>query len=165
MDQIFDTITIGDVKYVTRKMNPLKAIELHAEALATFGPAVGPAINTIELEDLKGDGAIKAGINAIVGIIGYANTAKLPGLIQKVMEEITPEMDKGERGLTGHRFDQHFQQYPGNLYPVFAWGLLLNITPFLSAKDGLTSVVNALGLGSQTDTKPPGPFTGQSGKE
>lgn len=159
MDIIPETITIEGRKYLTRKMGARTAMALHGLTLATFGSNAGNAINNVNSSDFD---SLKTGITAIVSMLGSANHEKLYQLQEMVLAEIQPE---GGNMLRGPEIDLHFNQYPGDLYPVFAWGLILNVSPFFSsAVKNLSSVAEALGWSSPKTTKTSGPSTGRLSK-
>ena len=172
---IFETLTINGRKYKTRKLSARAAMSMHALTVSTFGRNAQEIINTVDIpkitdgksieSSIKGESGelvIKAGISAFIGLIGRADPDRLVELEDAVLGEISPE---GGELLRGHQIDLHFDRYPEDIYPVILWGLLLNISPFLSgAGSGLISALSALGLESQEDTKSFGSSTVQSGR-
>lgn len=145
MKQVF---RIDDREYSAIPFPVIQSVSLHAKAMKALGNGLIQGLRTVSMT--AGPEAI--GI-AILGALTQADTESITEMIPEVMSGISVN---GKRLIEG-AMGQHFEMYPADLYPVFAWGLEINIRPFIEGSaGGWKAFMNHLGLASRKDGKKPG---------
>lgn len=143
-----EVFRIDDREYSTRPLPVIQAVSLHAKATKALGNGLINGLRSISMT--SGPEAI--GI-AILGAITQADTEAFTEMLPEVMSAITIDNKRLGEGVLG----PHFEQFPADLYPVFAWGLTVNIRPFIEGSlSGWKAYMNHLGLQSREDGKKPG---------
>lgn len=145
---IKDLFVIGDRNYSTVKLPAMQALPLHARVIKAFGRGIGESLGNL---DRGMDNNSVATI--ILGAMTQADTEALVELLPEVMMSVR----FGENRLMEPHFSQHFNEYPQDIYPVFAWVLAVNISPFFAnSGQGWNAFATHLGWLSPKDGKKPG---------
>lgn len=135
---IVETLDVGGRRYSTMPVPPSMALGIHADVLSVFGSQLGGVLATHDL-DMDNERSM---VSLVVSLVAGCKSDRLPGLVQRVLSEVQTEQGKLGPGL----FDAHFSQYPMDIYPVFAWALVLNIRPFFeNSGDGWRTLLNMTG--------------------
>lgn len=145
---IKEKFEIDGREYSTVKLPVSRAIPLHAYVISSLGPGVTQTLGSID----RNDNARIIGM-AIIGALAQANLTQLAGILPEVMGEVFL-LDKR---LIAKNFEEHFSDYPHDLYPVFGWVLAVNLAPFFAGSaQGWKALSKHLGLKSPKDGEKPG---------
>jgi hypothetical protein len=153
MGAVKEVFEIDNRRYETRKLNVLQAVPVHAKVMKALGDGLAEGLSSVD---------IKAGERALVlAIAGSLAKADMETLLDMVPEILGSVFFENER-LMAQKIEQHFGDYPQDLYPVFFWTLAVNIAPFLGGGgQGWKSFIQSMGLLSPKDGKTSGPLAAQ----
>lgn len=138
MSDAIKELEIGNRKYVTVLMPPIRAVALHARLLSMLGGAV----SKIAPSDMKDkDQAVSVISGALQGI----DEKKLPTLIVDMVSNVSIGGEK----IDNKNFDSHFTAHPSDIYPLASWVIWVNVKDFLAQSGaGWSSLIKAVGLKS-----------------
>ena len=156
MSEVKERIEIEGRVYTTIKLDVTRAIPLHAEFVSAMGSSLQGLAGDVD----KDSGSRKLAL-AIIGALAGADTPRLFNLVPGVMAAVYHNETRFHTPV----MNIHFGAYPGDLYPVFAWALAVNISPFLGGSaQGWKAFIQSQGWASQKGGKGNGSKGAQSRK-
>lgn len=156
MEGLKEQFPIDDRVYSTVKMPVMQALPLHARVTKALGVGLGQGLKTLD----KSMNIDQMG-TAVLTALTQSDLEELVDMIPEVMKSVSINDQK----LIEPHFSQHFGSYPQDVYPVFAWAVAVNISPFLGGSArGWNAFMTHLGLQSPKDGGRPGSSQDQSMK-
>lgn len=138
-----ERLTIEDREYGLHKMPPKKAVSFGFKVLGALAPALGGAVGSLDsMKDQQKIGEV------ILAALAQVDPEKLEQLAETALAH---EVYAGDQKLSNPSvFNKHFQDYPGDYFPVAIWAIWENAKDFfVKSGPGFQQVLGVLPFSSQ----------------
>lgn len=119
---IEEAFEIDNRVYRSVKLGVFRAVPVHAKVIKAMGSGLSAALANIDRNQSK-----ESMVLAVASALTQMDTVTIAEMMPEMITEITYNKER----LLPQKAEQHFSDFPQDLYPVFFWVLAINIVPFL----------------------------------